>query len=657
MCVNDTIFIVVNAVNDAPVTFNENIGVCAGSAYSANILTNGDYDPEGTGLNVNIIPILDAANGIFVIDAAGNFTYTPNAGFHGSDMVIVSLCDNGYPLPSVCSNDTIFISVNMVVSAVAGQDIDWCNQNAGLISGNNVAGTSGVWTQLSGPNSAAVNTLSNNVAYVTGLTHGTYNFVYTLTSLYQQGNCVSTDTVTLVNYAPPQVNPLMTNIDVCLSGLNQTFSLDANAPISGTGKWIQLLGAPATIADTMSNSTTVTFSAAGQYNFVWEVTNGNCPAVYNYVNFNVNHAPYVYAGSDGQICEGMPFSITDADNDYINSFFWITSGSGYFSDPLSVNPVYYPSPADVIAGSVTLTMVGYGDTPCGIVQDNMILYVSANPAIVCSNDVIINTLPGDCSAYVVVPDASFSTTNVCGTTVFNSLSGSVNPSGIYGIGVTQIIWAAVYLNTDTAYCTQTITVNGAILAVNDTVLTLEDMPININVTANDISCNNILVSSVTVIKDPVHGATITNPATGMVTYYPSNNFFGVDSFVYVVCDINNMCDTATVYIDVLSVDDPIQDKEVYLIIPEGFSPNGDGINDYFEVVGIEEFTDNSLVIYNRWGNALYKARGYNNTWDGIPNVGGMVSGNNKVVPGTYYYILELNNKQRDVFKGYITIQY
>jgi gliding motility-associated-like protein len=53
-----------------------------------------------------------------------------------------------------------------------------------------------------------------------------------------------------------------------------------------------------------------------------------------------------------------------------------------------------------------------------------------------------------------------------------------------------------------------------------------------------------------------------------------------------------------------------------IIIPDVITPNGDGINDVLVITCIENFPDNELTIYNRWGELLYKAEGYSNNWAG-----------------------------------------
>ncbi|HMI01345.1 MAG TPA: tandem-95 repeat protein, partial [Pedobacter sp.] len=87
-----------------------------------------------------------------------------------------------------------------------------------------------------------------------------------------------------------------------------------------------------------------------------------------------------------------------------------------------------------------------------------------------------------------------------------------------------------------------------------------------------------------------------------------------------------------------------------IIIPGGFSPNGDGINDFFAV----ENSQGKLIyleIYNRWANRIYRSADYKNNWNGKTTEGIYVG--NEVPAGTYYYIIIINGKERRV--GYLTI--
>jgi uncharacterized repeat protein (TIGR01451 family)/gliding motility-associated-like protein len=74
-----------------------------------------------------------------------------------------------------------------------------------------------------------------------------------------------------------------------------------------------------------------------------------------------------------------------------------------------------------------------------------------------------------------------------------------------------------------------------------------------------------------------------------------------------------------------------------------FSPNGDGVNEFFKIDCISRYPNNVLKIYNRWGNIVYEERGYNNNWSGISNGRAVVNATDRLPVGTYYYILDLGD--------------
>ena len=86
-----------------------------------------------------------------------------------------------------------------------------------------------------------------------------------------------------------------------------------------------------------------------------------------------------------------------------------------------------------------------------------------------------------------------------------------------------------------------------------------------------------------------------------------------------------------------------------LDIPSGLSPNGDGVNDVWNIGFLSEFPRATVQIYNRWGELLYEQRnGYNVPWDGT------YKGESLPV-GTYYYIIDLNSDRFRPLTGPITI--
>ncbi|WP_208112301.1 Ig-like domain-containing protein [Pedobacter metabolipauper] len=85
-------------------------------------------------------------------------------------------------------------------------------------------------------------------------------------------------------------------------------------------------------------------------------------------------------------------------------------------------------------------------------------------------------------------------------------------------------------------------------------------------------------------------------------------------------------------------------------IPGGFSPNNDGINDFF-VVENTLGKKISLEVFNRWGNRIYRATDYQNNWSGKTTEGVYVG--DDVPSGTYYYIIMIDGTNKRV--GFITI--
>jgi gliding motility-associated-like protein len=87
-----------------------------------------------------------------------------------------------------------------------------------------------------------------------------------------------------------------------------------------------------------------------------------------------------------------------------------------------------------------------------------------------------------------------------------------------------------------------------------------------------------------------------------------------------------------------------------LHIYNAFSPDGDGINDTWSIGGIGQYPDNTVVVFNRWGDILSELQGYNNadvSWDGTSKDGLAVPA------GTYYYSMKLTDELK--YSGWVFI--
>ena len=94
----------------------------------------------------------------------------------------------------------------------------------------------------------------------------------------------------------------------------------------------------------------------------------------------------------------------------------------------------------------------------------------------------------------------------------------------------------------------------------------------------------------------------------------------------------------------------IVNQDCALIVYNAFSPNDDGLNDYFFIGNIEHFSNNKVFIYNRWGNKIFETTNYNNinnAWNGKLN--GVTVPN-----GTYFYVINFNDS-KDFIKSWVEL--
>ncbi|MGZ2370021.1 Ig-like domain-containing protein, partial [Ancylomarina sp. YFZ004] len=123
-------------------------------------------------------------------------------------------------------------------------------------------------------------------------------------------------------------------------------------------------------------------------------------------------------------------------------------------------------------------------------------------------------------------------------------------------------------------------------------------------------------------------------------------FIGELTMLYEVSDEDGLSTQGKVKIVVVPID---------VFIPNAITPNNDNLNDKFKIVGLERFPDNSLEIFNRWGNIVYEKRDYDNKWEGYGNVSGQIS-NDRLPPGTYFYVFKFGVNKKPL-SGYVYMTY
>lgn len=123
---------------------------------------------------------------------------------------------------------------------------------------------------------------------------------------------------------------------------------------------------------------------------------------------------------------------------------------------------------------------------------------------------------------------------------------------------------------------------------------------------------------------------------------PERNLKDVPQGIYTLTVTDNNGCTETEEIRVTSP------RKSCLKIPEAFSPNGDNINDFWNIGDIEYYPDCEITVYNRWGQVVWKsARGYPKPWDGL-------SDGKKLPVDSYHYVIRLHSGSKLII-GDVTV--
>lgn len=243
-------------------------------------------------------------------------------------------------------------------------------------------------------------------------------------------------------------------------------------------------------------------------------------------------------------------------------------------------------------------------------------------------------------------EVEFTVNNVSLCVVANGIAVGTDSACIvicddYGVCDTTYVYITVVPDTGNP-CTNSLPPD----AVDDTATAQLNTPVNIDILANDTlgSCLPIelmVLDPSTGGIGPNHGLTVLNP-NQTVDYLPNQDFCGLDTFQYVLCNPVG-CDTATVVVNVSCTVDPGD-----IIIYNGMSPNNDGANEVFKIENIDNYPESTVTVYNRWGTEVFNETGYKNTWKGTYKSGDLPD-------GTYFYRIDLGEGRRK-YNGYLQIQ-
>lgn len=461
----------------------------------------------------------------------------------------------------------------------------------------------------------------------------------------QLGGCVSDfsePTTAMLNTIPSNQAFAGDDFRAC-SG--QATMLAAETPSIGSGRWTLVAGNSegVTIANPEKPNTAVNGLAGGkQYTFRWTLSNGACKDFStDEVTVIVTESEVVNAGEDIIGCELREANL-DATPVQTNLAAWTQSE---VQELLGVRIADPSDPKTRITGlkpgnlyHFIWTVVG----GCGEIKDEVFVLVSdpdpfAGLDQVACNDGTFAVLEADDPSEgsrgrwsSPDPTISFSDPKKTTATAFNLKPGE-----------NMLIWTIDEgICGDASRDTVTITFKENPVANPDEYVVSFGQPLEFDPRANDFVPAD---SEIRIVAPPRHGK-LESTLEGTLVYTPAGNFLGMDQITYELCSEACECSLSTATFEV--------GEDAQCDIPSIFTPNNDGINDFFVVpclLDSDEFPNNQVIIFNQWGDEVYHSEGpYKGTWRGTFN-------GEDVPAGTYFYIVDFGNGTPPK-SGYVVIQ-
>ncbi len=547
-CSITSVVVNVSSLNTAPIALSDTASTILNQVYYINVLEN-DSDDEGNNLTVTINAA--PANGSAVVLGNGLIEYTPNPDYTGPDSFTYNVCDDD--CPTQCTNGVLVlvdvenqppVAIDDYEETGMNTSIDLCvldndiepDGNTILLfsmgqdASDNMTLQGGVLSRNN--NGTPIDSSDDKVFYTPPMGYtGLDTFYYRICDDVIPGACDTAQVI--INITPPidlEVEKTV-NAGIPVIGNNYTFKIKVtnNSATDGTGIFIR---------DNLLNELTyVSDDGGGFYDSnsgIWNVGTLNSGAS-DSLEITATLNTY-FANNIAEVSAADQFDIDSSpDNDDGDQ-----SEDDESAASLQIN---LPPVAD---NDTTMTTE---DTPVVI----NVLFDDSDPD---------GLLVGDSVRILTSPTMGVAIDNGDSTVTYTP---SPNTFGVDSFEY-EICDVGIPSLCDTAWVIITVDpVNDPPVAVNDTTITDEGIPVAINVLLNDSDPDGDLIGdSIRVLTGPMNGDT-SMVGDSLLTYTPAVNFAGIDSLQYEVCDtsaLGSLCDTAWVFISVYPGRDTI-------IVPPG----------------------------------------------------------------------------------------
>ncbi len=481
--------------NNAPVAANDSATTSEDNAVSITVQSN-DSDPDGDPLTTSVVT--QPTSGTAVVNANGTITYTPDDDYNGADSFTYRVNDGSLNSNTATVSLTV-AAINDAPAALndtAATDANTAVTIAVLGNDTDIDGDTLTVGQVSSlpSNGTLVINANNTITYTpnTGFV-GSDSFTYIATDGALNSNAATVSiTVNDVNFAPTAVNDSATvNEDGSISIAVLTNDSDPD----GDAITPSVVTNPTNGSVTINANGTITYTPTANYN-----------------------------GADS-----FTYLVSD---DSLNSNIATVSITVIAAPTFSLNDTDY-APGEVIVAT-------FGNGPgnatdwIGIYAAGDIPGTNGSTAWYYTNGT--RTAGGSLTAGVVTLDSASGAGNLADGTYFAVF--------LENNGYTELASRVTFTVT---------TSNAAPVASNDSASVNEDGSITIAVLSNDSDPDGDAITP-SVVTNPANGSVTVN-TNGTVTYTPDANFNGTDSFTYRLSDGEFDSNTATVNINITSVND------------------------------------------------------------------------------------------------------
>ena len=425
----------------------------------------------------------------------------------------------------------------------------------------------------------------------------------------------------------PQMPPPVTktNSPVC-----QGSSITLNTPSIENATY--LWSGPNGFASSSQNPVIDNVGPANAGIYYLNVMLNGCTSPTDSIKVAINDPPVANAGGDTLVCIAVPaVQLNGKVSGGATTGIWTTSGTGTFSPTgNTLNAQYIPSEKDRTDGYVTLTLTSTSTDNCNIATSDMIVKFGQYAAVYAGDDqkVCSQTTSVPLSGKITIPGGG--TWSTSGTGTFSS-----SPTDLEA----RYIPSADDIKNDSVTLTLTASDPGEcyFATAREKIHFLPPPTVNAGGTRYVLAGRQITLEPV--VSDPkMHY--LWSPDSGINNDTLKNpEITGDIDRIYTL--------TVTDSLGCVSQDKTFIKVSPKLVIPNTFTPNGDGINDKWDIEGLIAYSTATVDVFSRYGGKVFHSIGYSTSWDGT------YAG--KALPiGVYYYVID-TKVYGQVLSGWVAI--